>query len=87
MTGSPGLPGSTVSGVVTWPTLVRMLEGIRGDQKVVVTYYGEAESPRGERVALYHLVAEMPVPLEAYLPLINAPGSDRTHRARDEVPE
>lgn len=66
MTHRTALPGSTVSGVVTWPTLQKMLQTIRGEQRVVVTYYGEAESGEGERVSVYQVVAETPVPLEEF---------------------
>lgn len=66
MSQRAGLPGSTVSGVVTWPTLQKVLQAMKGEQKIVVTYYGEAESPEGERVAVYHMVAESPIPLEEF---------------------
>lgn len=90
MTRRDRLPGSTVSGTVTWPTLVRMLEAMRGEQKIVVTYYGEAESDDGRRTALYHVILESAVPFEAFAHALIAPNpgpspdANREGEARDE---
>lgn len=70
MSHRTGLPGSTITGIVTWPTLQQMLQSLQGEHKVVVTYFGEAESPDSERVAVYQVIAETPVPLEECAPLL-----------------
>lgn len=76
------LPGSTVSGTVTWPTLQVMLRSIRGEQQLVVTHYGEAVSEDGKRVTVYRVVAETPVPLEEFAHVVGRPREGEVEQER-----
>ena len=59
-----------------------MLHALRGEQKLVVTYYGEARSEAGESTAVYHVVADACVPLEEFAHVVGSPRDTEAERER-----